>query len=205
MADAVSEQKQLDLAEKATKGTEVFNKIQGGQHKNIFDENLSIFVQIRENIKDHCINLINGFVEVHQNLPELPQLQTLKNELYQRSLQHVSKTLNTNTKSFENSLDLGKWLNYDGEKEISQKIAQMIIDGLRAEGIDDDRTPTEYHSNYVFSTPVSQPVQIPAITTSQEVLLTNNGSDAKNPVEMNKPPANSGTLVVNGLPLFKCG
>lgn len=167
MDDDASEETQLQLADKATKITEIFFKQPDGKFVDIFNKEV---IPDNENIKNYYEIIIRHTVQSGNKLPQLPDLRILKKEFIQRYTEYALQHVNTDAKTFENPFNLGEPLSYQGENfqhEISQKIYNMVTEMLIQKGINEEENVTStYPGNMTYSGQMQLPVQFSHVSST---------------------------------------
>lgn len=172
-ADSSTQQKELYLVEKATKWTFVLLKTSEQQYKNVFDRTMDIPATTGEDLKKYYAEYISRYATQHGDLPTLPSLQTLRNELHEHAKEYVNQNIDRTEKVFNNPFQVGETVPYSDEEEIDNFIAQWITEAFRREGIEDDSRPVEIPSNQtVGSLGISG-------SASKQDLVAENGSDGR--------------------------
>lgn len=159
MVDEVSDSTLSDFVDKATVLTKYFRKDEDENYYDIFDRTL-ISKGSDQGISEYYNSKIKEHIEQNGSLPELPNINSLADDLFQHKLRVVSNTVDTENKQFRNPFNPGESISYtnDPKTEIPEFIKRYInemIKNLENEGIIEvSSVPIQYPSNYVFSGPL---------------------------------------------------
>lgn len=183
MDNANSDDVQLQFANKATVLTEYFSQDDEGKYYDIFDKTILIPEGSDQNINQYYQFKIKTFVDENGYLPQLPDINSLAQELIQRKLEFVRKNIDIDNKMYRNPFKPTETITYTNnpEREIPEFI-RNIVDGMIKElanngVIDVSPVPIQFPPNFVF---LGTPLQENTIDSTNLNNLDNQTKDPQN-------------------------